>query len=58
MLPVIEAFMAAHQLTDATVVAGASLVSESSRKHVVPRIDRELQFGLWNGTRRGARGLR
>jgi hypothetical protein len=30
MLPVIEAFMAAHQLPDVTVVADAGMVSERS----------------------------
>jgi hypothetical protein len=33
MLPVIESFMAAHQLTDVTVVADAGMVSEANQKH-------------------------
>ena len=32
MLPVIEAFMAAHQLPDVTVVADAGMVSEANQK--------------------------
>ena len=34
MLPVIEAFMAAHQLPDVTVVADAGMVSESNQKQI------------------------
>jgi len=34
MLPVIEAFMAAHQLPDVTVVADAGMVSEANQKAV------------------------
>ncbi len=34
MLPVIEAFMAAHQLPDVTVVADAGMVSESNQKKI------------------------
>src|SRR5215470_9088792 len=34
MLPVIEAFMAAHQLPDVTVVAGAGMVSEANQKEI------------------------
>jgi|ERR1022692_341807 hypothetical protein len=34
MLPVIEAFMAAHQLPDVTIVAGAGMVGESSQKEI------------------------
>jgi len=34
MLPVIEAFMAAHQLPDVTVVADAGMVSEANRKEI------------------------
>ena len=34
MLPVIEAFMAAHQLPDVTVVADAGMVSESNQKAI------------------------
>jgi hypothetical protein len=34
MLPVIEAFMTAHQLPDVTVVADAGMVSESNQKQI------------------------
>jgi transposase len=34
MLPVIESFMAAHQLPDVTVVADAGMVSESNQKQI------------------------
>jgi hypothetical protein len=34
MLPVIEAFMAAHQLADVTVVAEAGMVSEANQKAI------------------------
>jgi hypothetical protein len=34
MLPVIESFMAAHQLPDVTVVADAGMVSESNQKEI------------------------
>jgi len=34
MLPVIEAFMAAHQLPDVTVVADAGMVSEANQKEI------------------------
>jgi len=34
MLPVIEAFMTAHQLPDVTVVADAGMVSEASQKQI------------------------
>jgi Transposase DDE domain len=34
MLPVIEAFMAAHQLPDVTVVADAGMVSEANQKKI------------------------
>jgi hypothetical protein len=34
MLAVIEAFMAAHQLPDLTVVADAGMVSEANQKHI------------------------
>jgi hypothetical protein len=34
MLPVIESFMAAHQLADVTVVADAGMVSESNQKQI------------------------
>jgi hypothetical protein len=34
MLPVIEAFMAAHQLPDVTVVADAGMISESNQKQI------------------------
>jgi hypothetical protein len=34
MLPVIEAFMAAHQLPDVTVVADAGMVSDANRKDI------------------------
>jgi hypothetical protein len=34
MLPVIEAFMAAHQLPDVTIVADAGMVSESNQKEI------------------------
>jgi len=34
MLPVIEAFMAAHQLPDVTVVADAGMVSEANQKQI------------------------
>jgi len=34
MLPVIEAFMAAHQLSDVTVVADAGMVSEANQKQI------------------------
>ncbi len=34
MLPTIEAFMAAHQLTDVTVVADAGMVSDANRKAI------------------------
>jgi Transposase DDE domain len=34
MLPVIEAFMAAHDLPDVTVVADAGMVSEANRKQI------------------------
>jgi Transposase DDE domain len=34
MLPVIEAFMAAHDLPDVTVVADAGMVSEANRKEI------------------------
>jgi len=34
MLPVIEAFMAAHQLLDVTVVADAGMVSEANQKDI------------------------
>ena len=34
MLPVIEAFMAAHQLPDVTVAAGAGMVSEANQKDI------------------------
>jgi hypothetical protein len=34
MLPVIESFMAAHQLPDVTVVAGAGMVSEANQKEI------------------------
>ena len=34
MLPVIEAFMAAHQLPDVTVVADAGMVSEANQKAI------------------------
>src|SRR5450755_3158333 len=34
MLPVIEAFMAAHQLPDVTVVADAGMVSESNQRQI------------------------
>jgi hypothetical protein len=34
MLPVIEAFMAAHQLPDVTVVADAGMISESNQRQI------------------------
>jgi len=34
MLPVIEAFMAAHQLPDVTVVADAGMVSEANQRQI------------------------
>jgi len=34
MLPVIEAFMAAHQLPDVTIVADAGMVSETNQKEI------------------------
>jgi hypothetical protein len=34
MLPVIEAFMAAHQLPDVTIVADAGMVSEANQKEI------------------------
>jgi transposase len=34
MLPVIESFMAAHQLPDVTVVAGAGMISEANQKAI------------------------
>ncbi len=34
MLPVIEAFMAAHQLPDVTIVADAGMVSEANQKQI------------------------
>jgi DDE family transposase len=34
MLPVIEAFMAAHQLPDVTIVADAGMVSDANRRHI------------------------
>ncbi len=34
MLPVIEAFMAAHQLPDVTIVADAGMISESNQKQI------------------------
>ena len=34
MLPVIEAFMAAHQLPDVTVVADTGMVSEANQKQI------------------------
>jgi hypothetical protein len=34
MLPVIEAFMAAHQLPDVTVVADAGMISEANQKEI------------------------
>ena len=34
MLPVIEAFMAAHQLPDVTVVADAGMVREANQKDI------------------------
>jgi len=34
MLPVIEKFMAAHQLPDVTVVAGAGMISEANQKAI------------------------
>ena len=34
MLPVIKAFMAAHDLPDVTVVADAGMVSEASQKQI------------------------
>jgi hypothetical protein len=34
MLPVIEAFMTAHQLPDVTVVADAGMVSEANQKQI------------------------
>jgi hypothetical protein len=34
MLPVVEAFMAAHQLNDVTVVADAGMVSEANQKEI------------------------
>jgi hypothetical protein len=34
MLPVIEAFMAAHDLPDVTVVAGAGMISEANQKAI------------------------
>ena len=34
MLPIIDAFMAAHQLADVTVVADAGMVSEANRKAI------------------------
>jgi hypothetical protein len=34
MLPVIQAFMAAHQLPDVTVVADAGMVSEANQKEI------------------------
>ena len=34
MLPVIEAFMAAHQLPDVTVVADAGMISEANQKAI------------------------
>jgi transposase len=34
MLPVIQAFMAAHQLPDVTVVADAGMVSEANQKQI------------------------
>ncbi|HEY1675459.1 MAG TPA: IS1634 family transposase [Streptosporangiaceae bacterium] len=34
MLPVIESFMAAHQLPDVTIVADAGMVSESNQKQI------------------------
>jgi hypothetical protein len=34
MLPVIEAFMAAHQLPDVTVVADAGMISEANQKQI------------------------
>ena len=34
MLPVIEKFMAAHQLPDVTIVADAGMISEANRKDI------------------------
>ena len=34
MLPVIEAFMTAHQLPDVTIVADAGMVSEANQKEI------------------------
>jgi transposase len=34
MLPVIEAFMAAHRLPDVTVVADAGMISEANQKAI------------------------
>jgi hypothetical protein len=34
MLPVIEAFMAAHDLPDVTVVADAGMISEANQKQI------------------------
>jgi hypothetical protein len=34
MLPVIEKFMAAHQLPDVTVVADAGMISEANQKAI------------------------
>jgi len=34
MLPVVQAFMAAHQLLDVTVVANAGMVSEANQKQI------------------------
>jgi hypothetical protein len=39
MLPVIGAFMAAHQLPDVTVVADAGMVSETNQKQIEAAAD-------------------
>lgn len=46
MLPVINAFKTAHQLTDVTVVADAGMISEANQKAIIAA---ELSFIL--GTR-------
>jgi transposase len=39
MLPVIETFMAAHQLPDVTVVADAGMISEGNQKAIEAKSD-------------------
>lgn len=43
MIPVIEAFMAAHQLPDVTIVTDAGMISEASQKDIAAA---ELSFIL------------